>query len=101
MGRFEKFLEACDGTGKKKRKRKDKMDESINEASKNRKPIKVYQNKEYGIESHVFAVWGKENMEGYGVKLKDTDGNQFIEISKIFPNEKDAHDYAKLLVKKY
>lgn len=66
-----------------------------------RKPISVYVNKEYGIESHVFAVWGKENMEGYGVKLKDTDANKFIEITKIFPNEKDANDYAKLLVKKY
>jgi hypothetical protein len=65
------------------------------------KPIKVYSNKEYGIEAHVFAVWGKENMEGYGVKLKDTDANKYIEVKKVFPNEKDANDYAKLLVKKY
>lgn len=76
------------------------IDKYIIEA-KNRKPIKVYTNKEYGIESHVIAVWGKENMEGYGVRLKDTDANKFIDITKIFPNEKDAHDYAKLLVKKY
>ena len=75
--------------------------QKIDEAKKDRKPIKVYQNKEYGIESHVFAVWGKENMDGYGVKLKDTDANKFIEITKIFPDERDAHDYAKLLVKKY
>jgi hypothetical protein len=38
MSRFENFLEACDGsgkmdgTGKKKRKRKGKMDDNMNEA---------------------------------------------------------------------
>ena len=72
----------------------------INEAN-DKKPIKVYQNKDYGIESHVVAVWGKDNMEGYGVRLKDTDANKFLDITKIFPNEKDAHEYAKYLVKKY
>jgi hypothetical protein len=40
-------------------------------------------------------------MEGYGVKLKDMDANKFLDITKIFPNEKDANDYAKYLVKKY
>jgi hypothetical protein len=40
-------------------------------------------------------------MEGYTVRLKDTDANKFIEVTKIFPNEKDANDYAKYLVKKY
>jgi len=69
--------------------------------AKSKKPIKVYQNKEYGIESHVIAVWGKENMDGYGVRLKDTDANKFLDITKIFDNERDAHDYAKHLVKKY
>lgn len=76
------------------------IDKYIIEA-KNRKPIKVYTNKEYGIEAHVGVRWGKENMEGYTVRLKDTDANKFIDITKIFPNEKDAHDYAKHLVKKY
>ena len=32
MGRFEKFLEACDGTGKKKRKRQGKMEDGMNES---------------------------------------------------------------------
>jgi len=77
----------------------NKIDKYLNEGKK--KPIKIYQNKEYGIESHVVAVWGKENMDGYGVRLKDIDANKFLEITKIFPNERDAHDYAKLLVKKY
>jgi len=79
----------------------DLTDKYLGEASKNKKPISVFKNKEYGIESHVYAVWGKENMEGYGVKLKDTDANKFLDITKIFPNEKDANDYAKHLVKKY
>ena len=78
----------------------NKIDKYLGEA-KDRKPISVYKNKEYGIEAHVYAVWGKENMEGYGVKLKDTDANKFLDITKIFPNEKDANDYAKYLVKKY
>jgi hypothetical protein len=73
----------------------------LGEGKKDKKPISVFKNKEYGIESHVYAVWGKENMEGYGVKLKDMDANKFLDITKIFPNEKDANDYAKYLVKKY
>lgn len=73
----------------------------LQEGKKDKKPIKVYVNKEYGIESHVIGIWGKENLEGYGVRLKDTDANKFLDITKIFPDERDAHDYAKLLVKKY
>jgi hypothetical protein len=79
----------------------DLTDKYLGEASKDKKPISVFKNKEYGIEAHVYAVWGRENMEGYGVKLKDTDANKFLDITKIFPNEKDANDYAKYLVKKY
>ena len=77
-----------------------KLKHFLDEAN-SKKPIRIFKNKEYGIEAHVYAVWGKENMEGYGVKLKDTDAKMFLDITKIFPNEKDANDYAKHLTKKY
>ncbi len=80
----------------------DAIGDSITEKKHSKKPISTFANREYGIESHVVGVTDRTgDMIGYGVKLKDTDANQFLEITKVFPNEKDANDYAKHLVKKY
>lgn len=56
--------------------------------------IKIYKNKKDGIESHVAKV-----EKGYSVSLKDTDADEFLGTSKIFPKEKDAHKYAKEIIK--
>lgn len=57
------------------------------------KIIKVYKNKEYGIEAHVAKV-----ERGFSVSLKDTDAGEFVGINHIFPKEKDAHKKAKQIV---
>ena len=62
----------------------------INEATK---IIKVYKNKEYGIEAHVAKV-----DRGFSVSLKDTDAGEYVGINHIFPKEKDAHKKAKQIV---
>ena len=58
------------------------------------KVLKVYKNKRDGIESHVAKI----NL-GYSVTIKDTDAGEFVGTSKIFKDEKDAHKYAKTIIK--
>ncbi len=60
--------------------------------------ISTYENKEYGIESQVSAVWGHENMIGYSVTLRDIDADMVLDTVRIFSNESDANDYARHLV---
>lgn len=71
----------------------EKRDRRWNRVHEATKILKIYKNKKDGIESHVAKI-----SLGYSVTLKDTDAGEFAGVSKIFPNEKDAHKYAKTII---
>ena len=56
--------------------------------------LKVYKNKKDGYEIHVAKI-----DKGISVTLKDTDSGEYFPEVKIFPNEGDAHKYAKKIQK--